>query len=199
MTPPDPLRRKLLQAAFQMPSVANMLSRTSSITNAFVNALVPQIPPTIEEIETALTILEMDPVDMRCAYCGNVMTEWDHLRPVVSKKRPTGYITEIANLVPACNKCNSSKGSSNWREWMLRKTPKHSPTRRGIADIAARIERLGRYESWREPIVIDFELVLGKEVWADYWKHWEQMIADLRKCQEVADTLRAVVARSIRN
>ena len=107
--------RKLLLSAFQMPSVASMVSRKSSITNAFVNTLIPQIPPTVEEIEQALTVLAMDPADVRCAYCGDAKTEWDHLRPLVVKQRPTGYITEIANLVPACGKCNQSKRNAEWR------------------------------------------------------------------------------------
>src|SRR5262245_20280770 len=97
-------------AAFRMPSVQTMKSRKSSITNAFVNAIIPTVFPTPEEIEQALVILGMAATDVRCAYCGNPMTEWDHLRPLVQKHRPTGYITEIANLVPSCGKCNQSKG-----------------------------------------------------------------------------------------
>ena len=120
MPPDDALRRKLLLAAFQMPAVATMVSRKSSITNAFVNTLIPQITPKHEEIQEALSILGMDVTDVRCAYCGDKMTEWDHLRPLVFKLRPTGYISEIANLVPACHRCNSSKGNSAWRKWMLR-------------------------------------------------------------------------------
>lgn len=51
------LRRALLKGAFQMPSVQTMKSRKSSITNAFVSALVPVIVPETEEIDQALTIL----------------------------------------------------------------------------------------------------------------------------------------------
>ena len=51
MTPSDSaLQRKLLLAAFQMPAVATLVSRKSSITNAFVNTLIPQIIPSLEEI-----------------------------------------------------------------------------------------------------------------------------------------------------
>src|SRR5712691_11638586 len=136
MTPPENgLRRKLLLAAFQMPAMATMVSRKSSITNAFVNTLIPQITPTPEEIEEALTILGIDIADVRCAYCGDKMTEWDHLRPLVLKQRPTGYISEIANLVPACGKCNQSKGNKAWRVWMLSKA-KLSPTGRSLANVA---------------------------------------------------------------
>jgi len=38
---------------------------------------------------------------LQCSYCGTPATEWDHLRPLVMNKKPTGYISEIHNLVPA--------------------------------------------------------------------------------------------------
>lgn len=197
-TPDETLRRKLLLAAFQMPAVASMVSRKSSITNAFVNTLIPQITPSLEEIEQALAILGIVITDVRCAYCGDKMTEWDHLRPLVVKMRPTGYISEIANLVPACGKCNQSKGNSSWREWMLSTTAKHSPTSRGKKDIADRIKRLEEYERWRPPTRIDdFEAILGKEAWAAYWRAWEKIIADLRDCQNVADSLRPKIEKAL--
>ena len=125
----DELRRKLLIAAFQMPPAQTMKSRKSSITNAFVNSVIPVIQPSLDEIEQALFILGMAPSDVRCAYCGDENTEWDHLRPLVLDHRPTGFISEIANLVPSCGKCNSSKGNKPWRSWMLGKA-RHSPTTR---------------------------------------------------------------------
>src|SRR5688500_5900289 len=93
------LRREILRQAFQMHSVATMMSRKSSITNAFVSAVITSVVPAIEEIDQALEILGLDPADVRCAYCGDSATEWDHLRPLVLHRRPTGFISEIANLV----------------------------------------------------------------------------------------------------
>src|SRR5947209_8453479 len=157
MNPPlDDVRRKLLLAAFWMPSVQTMMSRKSSITNAFVNAVIPVVPPSPEEIEEALGILEMEPTDIRCAYCSDKASEWDHLRPLVTKRRPTGFISEIANLVPSCGKCNQSKGNKSWREWML-SSAKFSPTGRGIPDVHDRVARLETYERWRRPINVDLE------------------------------------------
>src|SRR5262249_3917800 len=124
----------------------------------------PSIPPTIEEIEQALAILQIDASDMRCAYCGDTATEWDHLRPLVLQRRPTGFISEIANLVPSCGKCNQSKGNKPWRAWMLSKA-KLSPTGRNLATVAERIARLEAYEKWRVPTKIDFESILGKDAW----------------------------------
>ncbi len=191
------LRRKLLTAAFQMPAVQTMVSRKSSITNAFVNALIPVIEPTHEEIEEALRILGMVPPAVFCVYCGDKMTEWDHLRPIVLKQRPTGYVSEIANLVPACGKCNQSKGNSPWRKWMMSTTAKHSPTARGKPDVAERIARLETYERWRPPTKIDIEAIIGKDEWEAYWKLWEKVNSDLRQYQQVANSLRAKIERAV--
>jgi hypothetical protein len=189
-------RRKLLLAAFQMPSIQTMMSRKSSITNAFVNAIIPTIPPTVDEIAEALRILQLDASDLRCAYCGGKATEWDHLRPLVAKLRPTGFISEIANLVPACGKCNQSKGGSDWRKWMLG-SAKLSPTGRGISDVAKRVANLDRFVKWREPTKLDFESIVGTDQWNRYWSLYDRVIGELRKCQEFADGLRAKTARRL--
>jgi len=81
----------------------------------------------------------------QCAYCGDKASEWDHLRPLVKNKKPTGYISEIHNLVPSCGKCNQSKGNKEWKIWILSKAAL-SPATRGIPDIEQRIKRLEAYE-----------------------------------------------------
>ncbi|MFC1597295.1 HNH endonuclease [Planctomycetota bacterium] len=186
----DNAREKALAAAFRMPSVQTMVSRKSSITNAFVNSVVPTVRPTNDEIDEALKILGMDPEDVRCVYCGDKSTEWDHLRPLVSDRRPTGYIGEIANLVPACGKCNQSKGGNAWRDWMLGKA-RLSPTGRGLPDVAERVALIEEYERWRPPSRIDFESIIGREEWEHYWSLCESVNDELRQCQEVADSIRA--------
>ncbi len=193
--PSDDLdRRRQLEAAFQMPSVQTMVSRKSSITNAFVNSLIPVIRPTPDEIAEALRILGMVADDVRCAYCGDKSSEWDHLRPLVLKMRPTGYISEIANLVPSCGKCNQSKGNSDWRTWILSTKGKHSPTRRGIENLPERINRLGQYERWRSPTKIDFESFVPTEEWENYWSMWSEINEELRRCQEMAEKIRQRIA-----
>lgn len=193
---PDDHRRKLLVAAFRMPSVQTMVSRKSSITNAFVSAIIPVIPPTCEEIEGALRLLGMEPADARCAFCGDKATEWDHLRPLVLNRRPTGYVSEIANLVPACGKCNQSKGNKPWRDWMT-STVRLSPTGRALAGVSDRIARLEAYEQWRSPTRVDFESVLGRDGWEHYWSLCEAVIEQLRLCQRVADTVRVQIGESL--
>ena len=129
------------RSAFGMPRPVKITGRTSTITNSFVNAIIPVVEPTDDEILSVLRVLDMDATDVRCAYCGDPSTEWDHLEPIVSEKRPTGYISEIANLVPACGKCNQSKSGRRWRDW-IQGPAALSPKTRGIQDLQERIERL---------------------------------------------------------
>ena len=96
---------------FKMPKPMKITDRSSTITNSFINSIIPVIEPTNEEVKHALEILGMDQDSFQCSYCGIVATEWDHLRPLVMNKKPTGYVSEIHNLVPACGKCNQSKGN----------------------------------------------------------------------------------------
>src|SRR5438128_9847091 len=90
-------------------------SRTSSVANGFVQAIIPCIEPTDAQKNEALAILQIDPNRLECAYCGAPATDWDHLRPLVKGKRSTGYCNEIRNLVPACGPCNQSKSGQDWR------------------------------------------------------------------------------------
>ena len=195
MTSAADLHRRLL-AAFRMPSVQTMVSRKSSITNAFVNAVIPTVVPTPQEIGDALAILAMSPDDVRCAYCGDRSTEWDHLRPLVKDRRPTGFISEIANLVPACGKCNQSKGNKPWKDWLM-SSAKWSPTGRGIIGAEQRIAALERYERWRPATQIDFVSILGAEEWERYWSLCEAVNDELRRAHDVAVALRSRIAEAL--
>ncbi|MCX5659761.1 MAG: HNH endonuclease [Planctomycetota bacterium] len=196
-TSAEEMRKALLAGAFQMPSVQTMVSRKSSVTNAFVNAVIPVVPPTLEEIEEALGILKIDPDDVRCVYCGDKASEWDHLRPLVLNRRPTGYISEIGNLVPACGKCNQSKGNKPWRTWMLSKA-KLSPAGRGIANLESRVAKIEAFENWRPSSKIDFVAILGQAEWDQYWKLCEDVIAEMAEAQQVADKLKDRIVAAVK-
>lgn len=45
---------------FKMPTPMKITGRSSSITNAFVNSIIPVIPPTEGQVKEALFILGMD-------------------------------------------------------------------------------------------------------------------------------------------
>jgi hypothetical protein len=181
---------------FQMPKPVKISGRSSSVTNSFVNGVIPIVYPRQEEVAEALNILSLTHEDLRCVYCGDSATEWDHFRPIVKKQRPTGYISEIANLVPACGKCNQSKGASDWRKWMTG-SAKRSPATRRITDLNNRILRLSNFEQWREPTRIDFEAVLGPDLWTRYWSTHQHLLTAMRESESIAGEVREAIQQSL--
>lgn len=183
---------------FNLPITRGRISgRSSSITAAFFQAITPVVLPTDGEVEEALSILGMETGGCDCAYCGDPKTEWDHFRPTVLNRQPTGYITEIANLVPSCGKCNQSKGNRHWKDWMLG-TAVRSPAKRAILDLGARVERLEAFESWRVPTKIDYVAFLGKEKWALYMEHLETATSHLAEAQKLASELLKLTSSAAR-
>jgi hypothetical protein len=65
--------------------------------------------------------------------------------------------------------------------------------------LAQRIARLEEYERWRPPTRLDIEAILGKDEWEAHWSMCENVIAELSRCQEVADKLRARTTASLRS
>lgn len=181
---------------FQMPKPTKIATRSSSITNAFINGIVPCIFPSEDEVKVALAILGMDINTIRCSYCGDKNTEWDHFRPLIVDKRATGYISEIGNLVPACGKCNQSKGNKNWRVWML-SDAKLSPKSKGIADLEEKIERLDAYENWKIPTRIDFEKIVGAEKWLLYMKNWAELLESMDEAQKLSNEIKNEILESL--
>ncbi|HXB62351.1 MAG TPA: HNH endonuclease [Acidobacteriaceae bacterium] len=179
----------------QMPSPGNIAGRSSSITNAFFNAVIPIDDPSEAEELKALQILGMDPADIRCSYCGDKSTEWDHLRPIIKDQRPTGYITEIANLVPACGKCNQSKGNKTWREWIV-SSAKLSPKTRGKTDIEDRVARLTNYEHWFKPKNIPIESIVDAELWKHHETNWRTVLDLLKESQKLAKEIREAIKQA---
>ena len=177
---------------FKMPVPVRITGRTSSITNAFVNGIIPVIEPSDEEIDDALKTLGMTRESICCAYCGNSYTEWDHFRPLILDKGPTGYISEIHNLVPACGKCNQSKGNKEWKKWMF-SDASLSPKSRGISGLDERCKRLEEYESKYEPIKLDFEKIVGKDLWERHWKNYKELIEFMKSCQETSDDIKGKI------
>jgi hypothetical protein len=170
--------------------------RTSSITNSFVQAIIPTVAFSEDEQREALAHLGMTLDDLHCVYCGAATTDWDHLRPLVKKKRPTGYISEIRNLVPSCGPCNQSKGASEWRTWMTGKA-RGSPTTRNVAGMQERMERLARFEEWGNVRPIAFEELMSKTAWDEYWAQLDVVLDAMRVAQEKAATVREGIMSAI--
>lgn len=176
---------KQLLACFKMPGGSAITGRATSIRNVFVAAIVPMVRPTAKEIRQVLEILELDPNDLRCSYCGDKASEWDHLRPLVKAGKPTGYPSSIRNLVPSCGKCNQSKGSTNWKEWM-RGVARHSPSARKIADIEHRVTRLERFETWAACTPVNIKELVLPSRWEQYYALQEDILSKMRDAQKIA-------------
>lgn len=56
---------------FKMPVPVKIKGRTSSITNAFVNGIIPVIEPTEDQIDEVLNVLGMNRDKIFCSYCGD--------------------------------------------------------------------------------------------------------------------------------
>ncbi len=176
---------------FAMPKPVRITARSSSITNSFVNGIIPVVHPTDSDVEEVLEILGMK--EPECSYCGGQSTEWDHFRPLVVKQKPTGYISEIHNLVPACGKCNQSKGNKDWHEWMFGPA-RLSPASRGISDIDERAQRLRDFEQWGEPRVVNFAEIVGDDLWNRHWANHREILDQMKYAEETAKRIRERIA-----
>ena len=182
---------------FNLPTRGNIHGRSSTITAAFFQTITPVIVPSDAEVDEALAVLGMSAEACVCAYCGDSKTEWDHFRPTVQNQKPTGCITEIANLVPACGKCNQSKGNKHWREWIVGPA-RRSPAQRSMPDLKERIARVERFEKWREPMRLDYPAIVGETAWNTHLLHWKSLLAAMRDAQTHAELLRKTLRSTFR-
>jgi len=173
-------------------------SRTSSITNSFVQSIVPHIPATESEEREALKILGMTPEAKTCVYCGAVATDWDHLRPLVSKQRPSGYLDDVRNRVPSCNRCNQSKSGAEWRKWMSGNAL-GSPKRRGVRDLEDRIRRLEAFEKWGAVQPIQIELLIEAVHWDAHWANHDAIVGKMRESQKLAEQMRTAIHKAYKS
>lgn len=184
--------------AFRMPRGNPITGRSSTITNAFVSAIIPVELPTDEEISEVLQILKMEQNKVLCAYCGDPSTEWDHLHPLVANKRPTGYWSSIRNLVPCCGKCNQSKSGRKWREWMKGSAP-GSPIRRLIPDLELRFQRLEALDAQFHTESQDFESLVGNDLWTEYWHHHQKVLEAMSDAQKVAEKVKRKLREELKS
>lgn len=56
-----------MKYVFRMPTAMKITGRTSSITNAFVNGIIPVVRPTDDEVKEALETLGMSEDTVCCA------------------------------------------------------------------------------------------------------------------------------------
>ena len=177
---------------FKLPAKSNLKSRISTINNAFANAVTPYIEPLPSEIESFFNELHLE--QGQCAYCLGKANTTDHVKPLVTDGLPTGYITEIKNLVPCCSACNSAKGSQDFRSWYKSKKNIARLHTEGLTDdqIEERFIIVSRYID-KIPPPIDYKTILGDELWSEYLQRKEEMIKLLKEDQRFCDRLNAMI------
>lgn len=182
---------------FKMPAKSNLKGRSSTISNAFAISITPFIYPSKKEIAEFYKLLDIK--EGQCAYCLGDGNGMDHLKPLVRNGLPTGYITDINNLVPCCQACNSSKGSKEFEEWY--KSPQNIKRlrERGLTDdlFQHRFEVISAFEK-RITNPIDYEKILGKEKWNEYKIRKMQLIEQLNENQRFCDELNTIIMEAIK-
>lgn len=189
----DQEEKRRLLGCFRMPSGLRISGRASSIRNGFVAAIVPIATPSAEEIQQVLEIFGLAPDNLLCSYCGEGATEWDHLRPPVLGGRPTGFPSSIRNLVPACGKCNQSKGNKDWRS-RIRSGAKWSPVTRGKQGLEECVRRLEAFEAWAQCEPVNIASLVPSAAWDGYWRLLDEVLAKMTE----ADAAAAEIARATR-
>ena len=174
-----------------------LTGRRSTLTGLFFTTLTPYIEPSEAEVDEALAVLGMRRGACVCAYCGDKKSEWDHFRAVVKGRKPTGYITEIANLVPACGKCNQSRGNKEWKTWMLGSAAQ-SPTTREIQGIPEKVQRLEAFERWSKPVCISYANLAEADHWTLHTTNLERVLKLLEEAEAHAVKLRALAEAEAR-
>ena len=112
------------------------------------------------------------------------------------KKKATGYITELSNLIPACGKCNQSKGNKYWSDWII-SDAKLSPKTRGIKNLNEKIELIKKYEIEFKPTKYDFRKLVGQSVWDEYMSLNDKIHTELRAAQNISDEIKRKILKSI--
>jgi hypothetical protein len=133
--------------------------------------------------------------DIKCVYCGQPATQLDHFRSLTEKGnlsqkgRPTGYITDIFNLVPCCSTCNSSKANANWRDWMNGSADKSPKRLLSASEFAVRIALLDQFEEWSTPLATRLNVlsIVGAQEWEQYEAEIATVVTLLQAARKHSD------------
>ena len=191
------------------PAHATLSARTSTISNAFVQSFTPWLTELDEDEKQSVLQLYInngliekeDKVLNKCVYCGKEASSADHFHPLVREGVATGHITEIYNLVPCCDKCNSSKGNKTFEEWYNEeKTISEIIERSGwnelqiierrnsILNLMQDLNRHSNYEKIKSLYSIDIADKL-KEIYDLRKQINETLISSHKKCLELYDEI----------
>lgn len=173
----------------KVPTNDTIKSRTSTVAKSLATSVIPRIDPYDWELEIAKKILRFgEKGEALCTYCGKPATELDHLNPLVNNKMPSGYITEIANLVPCCRNCNGSKRSMPWKEWLTQNTNIAEETKRESIRI------LTRYTTELPATKLDYDKIKGFKA---FWNNYNSICEKLESAEREAKGILPIVENAI--
>lgn len=189
--------RRLKKKEFKLPNATTLSGRKSTIAKSFSDGIAPRLQPTREEHEQFIKFFPKVDGNHKCAYCGDRFEYYEHFRPLVIGTKPTGYGSDIYNLVPSCGNCNQNKGNSNWKEWM------DDNRNAGRADKFAhrkRVDQLKNFEKWGEEkvIFIDYEKVVGSEKWQQYMKDYQTICETLNEMHKLQKEIKSVIVNEVK-
>lgn len=178
---------------FKMPACQNLKDRISTINNAYATGITPYIRPDNEN-EIDQYYKELGVKKNQCAYCLGEGNGMDHLKPLVKNGMPSGYITDIHNLVPCCSRCNSSKGSKSFEDWYLSDKNIKRLKKLGLDDnkINERYKKICDFED-KIPGPIDYEKIVGKDKWEEYKSRKKKLVKQLEEEQKFLDDLNKII------
>lgn len=120
-----------------------------------------------------------------CAYCGKKATHLDHLHALIIDRMPTGYGTEVANLVPCCTECNQPKGNMYWEDFMRSDMCHHigdSETSNTETAMEKRIANISEFQKAMPPKKVNIN--------EDVLAQWKEMLYDFdKRLKEAQDIL----------
>lgn len=188
----------MINKKFKLPTKSDLKSRISTINNAFAISITPYIYPTKDEMESFLE--ELDIEEGQCAYCLGKANAMDHVKPLVTNGLPTGYITEIRNLVPCCSACNSAKGAKDFKSWYKSEKNINRLLKEGLSEnqIEVRYKIVSDYIE-KIPDPIDYQEILGKELWNEYLQKKNEMICLLKEDQKFCNHLSEIIKEKNRS
>ncbi len=171
-------------------------SRSSTITNAFVAALLPHDDYDEEKVNDAMTELGQTSDRLNCVYCGEKATTWDHLTCLVKGSKANGPGHRIRNLVPCCRDCNSSKRGIPFKDWILGYThPKtgkkvegaNLPTSVNRLELVAKLEK---YQSKSTPrsnadLELETQLMTLRDSVLEILKRADKLVAQARRPEAI--------------
>ena len=148
--------------------------RSSTISHAFASALATVDVYDETTLIDSLKLLGQEIEEpLRCVYCMSPARSIDHLNGLVDNKRYTGHGHVIGNLVPSCERCNTSKGGKPWREFA-----------KSIEMPKEQFDRIASYETKAPPAVSEAELKLHYPDLMEAYERLRNLTQDLLRAAD---------------